>query len=79
MKCPYCGNEMHSGLLRTYREPARWIPSAEEKSRLERFWDSLGGVGGLTAEQRNSWSGGKIPASFCPQCKKMIIETDIVK
>ena len=44
----------------------------------DQFCNALGGIGQLTAAQVN-WAKGKIPGDYCPSCKKMIIETDIVR
>lgn len=81
MNCPYCAGEMQSGTIRfDGRFHIRWFPDGQVKTRSDRFWDALGGVGGLTAAQYN-WSGvlGSISSDYCPTCKKMIFETDIEK
>lgn len=80
MICPFCSKEMKSGTL-TFdgRTRLRWIPDDEDRSRSERFWNALGGVGALVAGEYSIWGAGKVKSDYCPSCKKMIFETDIVK
>lgn len=80
MKCPYCGSEMQSGIIKfDGRAPLRWVPEDTPKSGLDRFWDVLGGVGILTAGQQSPWGAGKLRTDYCVTCRKMIFETDITK
>lgn len=80
MTCPYCSKEMIPGTIRfDGRSRMRWHADDDTKSRSDRFWDSLGGVGELTGVKYN-WGGtGTIKCDYCPGCKKMIFETDITK
>lgn len=80
MICPFCDREMKSGTIHfDGRARMRWFADDESKSRSDRFWDSLGGVGELTGAEYN-WAGdGKFKSDYCPSCKKMVFETDILK
>lgn len=78
MQCPFCGKQMQSGVIRyDSRSGLRWSAGAEKICGWDKFWNSLGGIGQLTAAQENGWTVGKVPGEYCPSCKKMIIETDI--
>ena len=78
MKCPYCGEQMKSGVIRyDSRSGLRWRSKEEKISNWDKFCDSLGGIGQLTAAEENGWSRGSIPGEYCSTCKKLIIETDI--
>ena len=80
MNCPYCSGDMQAGVIKfDGRSLMRWIPETETKSRSQAFWDTLGGVGGLTAAKCDPFAGGKMPSHFCPSCKKLIIDTDVTK
>jgi len=80
MTCPYCNTEMQPGTIHfDGRSRMRWRADDDNKSRSDRFWDSLGGVGELT-EVKYNWGGaGTIKSNYCPACKIMIFETDITK
>lgn len=79
MACPFCGREMTRGSIRFGgRASLRWLPEGAEKSLSDRFWDALGGVGTLTAGRCSTRGTGTLPADYCPSCRKMILETDIV-
>ena len=77
MKCPYCNEQMVHGIIRyDSRSALRW--HADGETAWDQFCNALGGIGQLTAAQV-IWAKGKIPGDYCPSCKKMIIETDIVR
>ena len=76
MNCPYCNGDMQAGVIRfDGRSGCRW----EREGESIGFWDSLGGVGTLTAADIRMFSGGRLPGHFCPSCKKLIIDTDLTK
>ena len=78
MKCPYCGEQMKSGVIRyDSRSGLRW--RSEEEKILIGINSVIpsGGIGQLTAAEENGWSRGSIPGEYCSACKKLIIETDI--
>ena len=80
MICPFCGEEMKAGTIHfDGRSRIRWYADDENKSGADRFWDFLGGVGEMTGAEYNWGGAGKFKSDYCPTCKKMIIETDIVK
>jgi hypothetical protein len=75
MDCPFCGKEMKSGILSgDGRSKVRW-KEGEKKSNV---WDKLSLTGGLTGV-KYTLSSFTIPAYFCPDCKKMIFDTDVEK
>ena len=80
MKCPYCGEQMTSGVIRyDGRSGLRWSTDADNRSGWDKFYDSIGRIGQLTAAEENSWARGSVSGNYCPTCKKLIIETDIVR
>lgn len=80
MNCPYCDREMQHGQIHFGNiSTLRWQPEGEQTSAFNRFWNELGGIGGLTAVKPNGWGGGTISGDFCPTCQKMILQTGILK
>ena len=76
MNCPYCDRPMEAGAVRfDGRSGCRW----EKEGDSTGFWDSLGGVGTLTAAEIRLFSGARLAGHFCPSCKKLIIDTDVTK
>ena len=76
MLCPYCNQEMTDGNL-SGDGRSSLIFSPGDK-RLP-FFELIGGTGRLTAAQDNVWTYSKVKANFCRPCKKIIIDTDVVK
>ena len=80
MKCPYCGELMKSGVIRyDSRSGLRWSADGENPSSWDKLCGALGGIGQLTAAEENGWERGSIRGDYCPACKKLMIETDIVR
>ena len=80
MKCPYCGDQMKSGVIQyDSRCRLRWRSDGDTRSHLDRFFDEMDGVGLLTESKVSLWGIGRIPGDYCPSCKKLIIETDIIQ
>ena len=80
MKCPYCNKQMVHGFIRyDSRSGLRWHADGDTSSKWDKFCDALGGIGQLTAALEDNWAKGNIPGDYCPGCKKMLIETDIVR
>lgn len=78
MTCPYCGEQMQSGVIRyDNRFGLRWVNEAEKPSNWDKLCASLGGLGQLTAAEEDGWGRGRISGEYCAACKKLIIETDI--
>ena len=77
MECPYCGRQMTEGQLLGHTKGSLRFLSKEnaQKSSADRFWDSLGGVG--LVKGAGAFSGYRIDAQFCRNCKKMILDVDI--
>lgn len=76
MNCPYCSAPLQAGTIRfDGRTLMRWLPEGKKVG----FWDSLGGVGQLTAAQYPLFANGKLPGHYCSSCKKLIIDTDVAK
>lgn len=80
MTCPYCGCEMRHGEItsadRGLHNHLLWI-EGEPLSKKRKFF-GLHKTGKL---MQMPYVGTKywIPADFCPKCKKMIFETDIIE
>lgn len=73
MRCPFCGDEMRSGVLSgDGRTNVCW----KEGDKKTGFLDSMMGTGKLTVV-RHTLASFVMEADFCEHCKKMIIETDI--
>lgn len=78
MKCPFCGGEMQAGTISfDGRTKLFWLPDGENKSSVQRFLDAIGGIGSLTAGETDFWSRGRLKSDYCPDCRKMIFDTDI--
>lgn len=75
MLCPYCQNEMQRGEI--IADPRGGMFFRQEGKKLG-FWDSLAGVGRIEAA-KGGWSKLKLPADYCPKCKKMIFDTEITQ
>ena len=72
MICPYCGNEMRQGALCSSKVHIQW----KEGSDIAGWAGVMFGVADhLTADE--GILASKVPAYFCADCKKMIIDTDI--
>ena len=75
MICPYCKNEMQHGEITVdRRSPIIFRQEGVKRTLGDMFW----GVGRVQAGLGNGWKQG-IPADYCPQCKKMIFDTEITK
>lgn len=75
MLCPYCNNEMqHGDITADPRGGMFFLKEGEKRS----IGDALGGVGRIEAA-KGGWSKLKLPADYCPTCKKMIFDTEITK
>ena len=75
MKCPYCDNEMQRGeLCGDSRSRVSWIPeNPYNKTYMDKVFSAdIHRVKNVTYRAM-FW----IPADYCKQCGKMIIETDI--
>ena len=74
MLCPYCGKEMKRGIMSgDGRQGITW----KEGEKPAGFIDKLCGEGIVTVAK---WKLTQftIEADFCPDCKKMIIDTDVL-
>ena len=73
MNCPYCGKEMKKGIMSgDGRQGITW----KEGDKKASFIDKLGGGCNVTAAKWNL-TQFTIEADYCPDCKKMIIDTDV--
>lgn len=75
MECPFCHKPMEPGHLNVMRSSPVWYPDDRKISGIDRFF---GGIGTLLAPEK-TWSQMIFPGHFCPTCKKMILDTDIIK
>ena len=75
MNCPWCEREMQAGeLIGDCRRNIRFHPEGEKLT----FGDMLCGTGLLTAAH-NKWMDFHLPAHYCRYCKKMVIETEVIR
>ena len=75
MTCPFCGKEMLKGILSgDGRSPVTWKQGQEKAG----FIDKIIGVGTVSAAKRSLVSF-TIESSFCPDCRKMIFDTEVTK
>ena len=67
MDCPYCGEEMEDGALQSSRG-IYWVdmPSKFLPPQLVKFNEGL-------CDQDNLMQSPYVPASRCPQCRKIIV------
>ena len=73
MLCPYCGREMKAGILSgDGRSPVTW-KQGEKKAGL---MDAIVGSGTVTAARR-TLTTFTIESWYCPDCKKMIFDTEV--
>lgn len=76
MTCPYCGSEMRHGEITADSTIVRWIEGREPQSKLRKFF-TLPTKGKLLKIPHFAFTPW-IPADFCPKCRKMIFETEII-
>ena len=75
MLCPYCGREMKAGILSgDGRSPVAW-KQGEKKAGL---MDAIVGSGTVTAARR-TLTTFTIESWYCPDCKKMIFDTEVTR
>jgi hypothetical protein len=77
MNCPYCGKPVEEGtLMGSTKTGLRFQTHTDaRKNRMDRFLDSLGGKGLLKGE--GAFAGYRIPAAYCKNCEKMILNTKL--
>lgn len=74
MNCPFCNNEMITGVMSgDGRARISWQPNGEKLGLMEK----LCGKGAVDAKY--TLGTFKIDTEYCPSCKKMIFDTDIGK
>lgn len=80
MTCPYCGGEMRHGEITTVDNGMRNILQWMEGEPLSKGKKLLGSCrSGKMLQMPYVGFRYWIPADFCPKCKKMIFETDILE
>lgn len=73
MVCPFCGKEMEKGILSgDGRSAVRW-KAGDKKAG---FSDAIADSGRVTAA-KHTVAAFTIEAYFCPNCKKMIFDTEV--
>ncbi len=75
MNCPFCGKEMLKGILSGDGRSAVSWKQGDSKAGL---MDRIVGSGMVTAAKR-SLATFTIESFFCPDCRKMIFDTDVTK
>ena len=76
MLCPYCSQEMLDGNLSCDARSSLIFSPGDKPLK---FFDRLGGTGQLTAAKQKLWTGIVVKANFCRACKKIVIDTDVMK
>jgi len=75
MTCPCCGREMKAGILSgDGRSPVTW-KQGEKKAGL---MDAIVGSGTVTAARR-TLTTFTVESWYCPDCKKMIFDTEVTR
>ena len=69
-KCPYCGEEMKSGYLKS--KNAVWSEDANAPAGLLNFFDKSAVILGMTRRIE----GDNILSYHCPKCHVIIVEYD---
>ena len=76
MNCPYCGKEMKKGVIcGDGRSKVRWFGDGEETSLLDKLVTEKGCLSNVDY----SLTEFRIEGWYCPDCHKMIFDTDISK
>ncbi|MBR1863354.1 MAG: hypothetical protein IJ806_04640 [Ruminococcus sp.] len=74
MICPYCNKEMKKGILSgDGRSAVTW----KEGDKKAGFYDKLGLAGYTVTAVRRTLAAFTVESYFCPECKKMIFDTDV--
>ena len=73
MNCPYCNKEMKTGSIETGRGKLTWIPDGDIKS-FSQFLVGSASDGSIDFGKWNPLLGRNTSASYCPECKKIIID-----
>lgn len=80
MQCPYCGGEMRHGEITTavnnFHNHLMWMEgNLPDKKRKFFGMFRPGKLLQMPYVGTRFW----LPADFCPKCKKMIFDTDIIE
>lgn len=69
MKCPYCGEEMETGLIQSSHEIA-WLPVSERTlvGRAQYY------EGSVVLSETSLLHGSAVIASVCRGCEKVVID-----
>ncbi len=74
MKCPYCNNEMSSGLLNGRGAGGLfWMPEGEKLPNIIVSEKTITNKNGIVFDY-SALSGINYPAHVCKNCKKVIFE-----
>lgn len=66
--CPYCGGEMHVGVIYQDRYALKWIPEEKDKGVFLQWFSK-----GIKLTDINS--NGGVESFYCNKCEKIIIDT----
>ena len=77
MNCPYCGKPMEEGILTgSAKTCLRFRTEADARKKgMDRVWDAIDGKGLLIDD--SPWCTYKIPACYCKNCQKMILDAKL--
>lgn len=71
MECPYCKNEMKAGKIMAVKVWPYWLENGKERRSIG---ETFAGVGRLPGKSRMAGENIEIESSYCPKCRKLIID-----
>jgi len=74
MTCPYCNKEMESGYIMTNEQKLAWTPQAHPPHWASNFFRLAVPANSIQIGEHSLWHGSRTSASYCPDCKKIIID-----
>lgn len=76
MECPYCKKEMRAGAISAPRSQLVWCPNGEDGKPLSADWE---GRVPLTRTPIFSFDESYVPAFYCPDCRRIILDVPEIK
>ena len=72
MICPYCGEEMKEGVLRTSKGHIKWD---EGPNTVD--WFGIKAMDACCIASDEGIFSSRITAYYCPDCKKFIVDSEL--